>query len=425
MTSEELKSLISNVLCMVERVGFKVVSLIADNNSVNRKAYELFTPSRILQPSIEHPLDPSRKLFFVFDTVHILKCIRNNWQTKRSVNKVLQFPDMTDHSVILTAQYKHLELVYEKERNSLVKYGHTLSARVLYPSSIHKQNVKLALKIFNDNNIVASKHATKDMPNVTEHINQTVTFLQVIVNWWKIVNVRSVFEGQRFNDPYREAIRKTTDNQVTFLNNLCHWLKVWRVSVPISDALTSQTFQSLILTTESFLQIIPYLFEKYDIDYILLGKFQSDDLEGRFGCYRQLSGANYYISYIQILENERKLRFKNDVLFAAQNDNVHLKHIIPAQQQLDRNIDISIFSDIMDITFGMDDVPPNMLPILTYIGGYAARKALQKSKCDKCTEWLQLNKEVEVDSSYNFVKELDRGKLTLPTETVVITVGIV
>ncbi|XP_049797476.1 uncharacterized protein LOC126214872 [Schistocerca nitens] len=209
MTSEELKSLISNVLCMVERVGFKVVSLIADNNSVNRKAYELFTSSRILQPSIEHPLDPSRKLFFMFDTVHILKCIRNSWQTKRSVNKVLQFPDMTDHSVILTAQYKHLELVYEKERNSLVKYGHTLSARVLYPSSIQKQNVKLALKIFNENNIVALKHATKDMPNVTEHINQTVTFLQVIVNWWKIVNVRSVFEGQRFNDPYREAIRKT------------------------------------------------------------------------------------------------------------------------------------------------------------------------------------------------------------------------
>ncbi|XP_047121284.1 uncharacterized protein LOC124804943 [Schistocerca piceifrons] len=272
---------------------------------------------------------------------------------------------------------------------------------------------------------VALKHATKDMPNVTEHINQTVTFLQVIVNWWKIVNVRSVFEGQRSNDPYREAIRKTTDNQVTFLNNLCHWLKVWRVSVPMSGALTSQTFQSLILTTESFLQIIPYLFEKYDIDYILLGKFQSDDLEGRFGCYRQLSGANYYISYIQVLENERKLRLKNDVLFAAQNDNVHLKHIIPAQQQLDCNIDISIFSDIMDITFGMDDVPPNMLPILTYIGGYAARKAIQKSKCDKCTEWLQLNKEVEVDSSYNFVKELDRGKLTLPTETVVITVGIV
>ncbi|XP_049843150.1 uncharacterized protein LOC126294965 [Schistocerca gregaria] len=232
MTSQELKSSISNVLCMVERVGFKVVSLIADNNSVNRKAYELFTPSRILQPSIEHPLDPSRKFF---DTVHILKCIRNNWQTKRNVNKVLQFPDMTDNSVILTAQYKNLELVYEKERNSLVKYGHTLSATVLYPSSIQKQNVKLAL------------------PNVTEHINQTVTFLEVIVNWWKTVNVRSVFEGQRFNYPYREAIRKTSDNQVTFLSNLCHWLKVWRVSVPISDALTSQTFQSLILTTESFL----------------------------------------------------------------------------------------------------------------------------------------------------------------------------
>lgn len=424
MTSEQLKSFIADVLKMLERTGFKVVSLIADNNTVNRKAYELMTPNKTLQPSIVHPLDSSRRLFFMFDTVHILKCIRNNWETKKNINKTLYFPDMDDHSNTLSAQYRHLELVYEKEKECLVKYGHTLSTKVLYPSAIQKQNVSLALKIFNDNNIVALKHATKDLPDVFEQINQTAIFLNIIVNWWKIVNVKSVFEGKRFNDPYREAIRSPTDMRYQFLNKMCHWLKIWRLSVPSANALTSQTFQSLITTLESFLEIIPYLFDNYGIDYILLGKFQSDNLESRFGSYRQLSGANYYISYLQVLENERKLRFKNAVLFAAQNVDVNLKELIPTQQNYDSDIDLSSFSDIVDQDFEMDVIPNDIVPILTYLGGFAARQVLRKSKCDVCRSWLQLNKEVEVDSSYDFVKDLDRGKLTLPTDKVVFTVGL-
>lgn len=424
MTSEQLKSFIADVLNMLERIGFQVISLIADNNIINRKAYELMTPNKTLQPSILHPLDSSRRLFFMFDTVHILKCIRNNWQTKRNVNKTLCYTDMNDPSKILCAQYRHLELVYEKEKECLVKYGHTLSAKVLYPSAIQKQNVGLALKIFNDNNIVALKHATKDLPNVSQQINETVIFLNVIVNWWKIVNVKSVFEGKRFNDPYREAIRSPTDMQVQFLNKMCHWLKIWRVSVPIINALTAQTFQSLITTLESLLEIIPYLFDKYRVDYILLSKFQSDNLESRFGCYRQLSGANYYITYLQILENERKLRFKNAVLFAAQNVNVNLKDLLPTQQNYDNDVELSSFLDIVDQDFEMDVIPNDTVPILTYLGGFAARQVLRKSRCDICSSWLQLNKEVEVDLSYDFLKDLDRGKLTLPTDKVVFIVGL-
>lgn len=114
MISEQLKSFITDVLNLLERIGFKVVSLIADNNIVNRKAYELMTPNKTLQPSIVHPLDSSRRLFFMFDTVHILKCIRNNWEMKKNINMTLYFPDMDDHSNTRSVQYRHLELVYEK-----------------------------------------------------------------------------------------------------------------------------------------------------------------------------------------------------------------------------------------------------------------------------------------------------------------------
>lgn len=47
------------------------------------------------------------------------------------------------------------------------------------------------------------------------------------------------------------------------------------------------------------------------LDYILLGKFQTDCLEDRFGKYRQLSGAQYHVSIRQVYESERKLRLQN------------------------------------------------------------------------------------------------------------------
>lgn len=49
--------------------------------------------------------------------------------------------------------------------------------------------------------------------------------------------------------------------------------------------------------------------------YVLLGNIQSDPLERRFGVYRQMSGANYYVSTRQLFESERKLRGGNLVQY--------------------------------------------------------------------------------------------------------------
>jgi len=40
-------------------------------------------------------------------------------------------------------------------------------------------------------------------------------------------------------------------------------------------------------------------------EYILPGKLQTDNLKRRFGLYRRLCGANYYVSVAQVLEAEK------------------------------------------------------------------------------------------------------------------------
>jgi len=49
-----------------------------DNNRINRNVFAAICGG-VLQPSIVHPLDNTRQLFFLFDPVHLLKSIQNNW----------------------------------------------------------------------------------------------------------------------------------------------------------------------------------------------------------------------------------------------------------------------------------------------------------------------------------------------------------
>lgn len=121
-----------------------------------------------------------------------------------------------------------------------------------------------------------------------------------------------------------------------------------------------------------------------------MSKFQSNSLESRFSTYRQLSGSNYYIIYIQILEKGRKIRFKNDVLFSAKHSEVNIKVLVPVQQNYDRHVDLGIFSDFLESEFKLAYVPNDVLPILVYNWGFAAKRELRIKKCEICCIWLQL-----------------------------------
>ena len=62
------------------------------------------------------------------------------------------------------------------------------------------------------------------------------------------------------------------------------------------------------------------------LDYILLGKFQIDNLESMFGQNMMLSGCDYLISVPEVMQSEKTLRITNLLkLHASHGDiNVHI-----------------------------------------------------------------------------------------------------
>lgn len=92
LNSEMLYQFIKSIIENLEEIGYLVFCTISDNNAINSKAMSNFSPFNKLSIVFPHPIDPARPLFYLFDTVHILKCIFNNWLNSKP-DQALWYPD--------------------------------------------------------------------------------------------------------------------------------------------------------------------------------------------------------------------------------------------------------------------------------------------------------------------------------------------
>ncbi|CAN7945910.1 unnamed protein product, partial [Ixodes pacificus] len=124
------------------------------------------------------------------------------------------------------------------------------------------------------------------------------------------VNVKTPTKGRRLKDAFQEPITSMDVVQVGFLSTFVDWLDTWRNLGTSTGLLTSDTHTALRLTLYALIKLSRYCLEELGFEYILLGKFQTDCLEERFGRYGQLSGSQYHVSIAQVLNSEKKIRLQ-------------------------------------------------------------------------------------------------------------------
>ena len=61
---ELLHSVVRNVILGLEKISYKVICIITDNNAINRKAISKFSPQNTNSFVYPHPVDQKRPLFF-------------------------------------------------------------------------------------------------------------------------------------------------------------------------------------------------------------------------------------------------------------------------------------------------------------------------------------------------------------------------
>lgn len=189
-----------------------------------------------------------------------------------------------------------------------LKEDHKLNYQVCFPSSFDRQKVSLVDKLFHTSTIAAMRVA---------HCSDTANFMQIVRNWFTCMNVKNFALSSRKRLELAKPLYRGTWEQsetTKFLREFLSWLRRWNDDDSISsgEKLSGQTYQALSQSVDSFLNLVPYLFDQYpQIDYILSAKFQSDVLEQAFGTLRRFSGNCYKLSMVQVEENLKKMRIRS------------------------------------------------------------------------------------------------------------------
>ena len=88
-SASEIYPITKKVISDIESCDLFVVTLITDNYPLNVRLFKSFSNTSQLEHCVPHPVDSSRCLFFLFDFVHILITIRNNWKNELRSKKML------------------------------------------------------------------------------------------------------------------------------------------------------------------------------------------------------------------------------------------------------------------------------------------------------------------------------------------------
>ena len=276
LNADDLMMYYTETRHVINESGGTVIAVITDNNRVNQRFLQNITESF----HGELPLN---------DSVHLTKCLRNNWLMKGVIN----FED-PDDGTERHAKWCTLQNVYEEERGNLLKKS-DLSSKSVFPKNIEKQSVPLALKVFSEKTYAA----------VLQKDFDSARFIQICCRFFRICNVRCINKDPSNFFEFEKEIRSVTQ---------LSWLSAFAKAMNNSN-ISRDTRSALIRFVDNITHLCSRLLSSPDYEYVLLGRYQSDDVERLFLKLRQKVGGGYFITHQQashatrIMLAKRRIRF--------------------------------------------------------------------------------------------------------------------
>ena len=184
---------------------------------------------------------------------------------------------------------------------------------MLQPSTIVRTNVQLVAAATHESTTTALDYYADEFAKPA--FKETATFLRLVRKWFNTCNTKSSHMHKRLNDPARKPVTNTDQESLKFLEEFAEWLGTWQErrdsckTIRKGRFMSTETAKGLRHTSLGLVGLAKYLLVTYsDISYVLLGKIQSDKIEGRFGYLRKLAGGNSQPSARQFFEGEAVIR---------------------------------------------------------------------------------------------------------------------
>lgn len=153
ITGEQMVPITYKVIDFIKKCGFELLCIVTDNHRVNRNMFSKLASNSI---SFPNPSQSDKTIFLSFDTVYIMKNIRNNWLNLKNLDKAFVFPNFYMNEVRIS-KFNDLRTVYDSEKHLIVKKAYKLNYKSLYPSNLERQKVYLVDNIFHHSTIASMK----------------------------------------------------------------------------------------------------------------------------------------------------------------------------------------------------------------------------------------------------------------------------
>ena len=180
-SAQQLFPTIKFVINDIKQCNLSVQVISTDAYPLNVNLFKLFSPDHSLQPVVPHPLDSTSNLFLIFDFVHILKSIRNNWLNLKNHDKIFKYPNFDDFQQVDTASFEDIRLLYREEQYKCAKLAPRLISKACWPTSFERQNVNLALRIFCESTSSAIRIQNLSRRQIFQ--THTSDFIELLINF--------------------------------------------------------------------------------------------------------------------------------------------------------------------------------------------------------------------------------------------------
>ncbi|GBP49242.1 hypothetical protein EVAR_96550_1 [Eumeta japonica] len=245
MDSDTLFLMVKKIIIGLHDIGFSVVCVVSNNSLINKGAMSNFVTPPATQIVYKHPVDQNKPLFYIFDSTHILKNIRNYWANQ--ADELLLFPKFNSgHDKVLVADFSIVKKHSENENS---------------------KSIKSVLNIFNKSTIEALKENDGKSHNQT-----TAEFMEIILKWWSIMKSKVCSEN--------------VSEDHKFLEDCLVWLDHWANLELVENKFSDETHEAFTHTIYAFLQLTEYCQTELKLGRVLPSKIQTDSLEARYGRFR-------------------------------------------------------------------------------------------------------------------------------------------
>ena len=371
-SSDVVREKLTEIIDQVTSIGLKVHAVISDLGSNFQKLLKDLN----ISPTKPWFMHKGRKIFYVFDTPHLIKAVRNN---------LLNYDFHFENKV---ACWNHIISMYEKDKALPMRCCPKLSDSHINLTGFTKMKVKYATQVLSHS--VSATILTYVSLNALPAAAAGTA--ELISNFDKIFDC---LNSSSLNSPkcHQQAISENSVHHEFLADMLKFIQSIKVVNRTTQEDVTNKLkcLNGLCLTINSVLSLWSVLKEEESLDFLLTRRLNQDPLENFFGTIRQQGGNSDNPTPLQFTRAFKKLFFDHYLILPRGNCSEDFDSILVGMdnqegdkvQQIPQAESPRFDVDVTDYKTCLEN---NVIGLnaITYVSGYLIKRCFTKHCCDIC-----------------------------------------